>query len=184
MSLLLNELNRSEIMSLFIGILAVSIALLKDFGIIGVGFVIVSFILHELGHRQAARIHGCFSRFILDPFGLILTLISSLLPAKFLAPGYVGVYCSALHSFSYKAQLEINAAGIAINLLLSSASYIIAIVFNVSTLYTLSLINAWLALFNLLPVGPLDGAKIFQLNKKVWIIGFLTSLTLLIGCLS
>jgi Zn-dependent protease len=30
-------------------------------------------------------------------------------------------------------------------------------------------INTWLAIFNLIPFGPLDGAKIFQWNKGAWL---------------
>jgi Zn-dependent protease len=31
-------------------------------------------------------------------------------------------------------------------------------------------INIWLALFNLIPFGPLDGAKILKWNKGIWLI--------------
>jgi len=42
---------------------------------------------------------------------------------------------------------------------------------NPTLLFTLGAqINTWLALFNLIPFGPLDGAKIFKWNKVAWII--------------
>jgi len=31
-------------------------------------------------------------------------------------------------------------------------------------------INIWLALFNLIPFGPLDGAKILKWSKGIWLI--------------
>ena len=31
-------------------------------------------------------------------------------------------------------------------------------------------VNSWLAIFNLIPMGPLDGTKIFRWNRKVWMI--------------
>jgi len=38
-------------------------------------------------------------------------------------------------------------------------------------LFTLgAYINTWLALFNLIPFGPLDGAKIFRWNKGLWLV--------------
>jgi len=30
-------------------------------------------------------------------------------------------------------------------------------------------INAWLALFNMLPIGPLDGSKVLSWNPIVWV---------------
>jgi Zn-dependent protease len=39
-------------------------------------------------------------------------------------------------------------------------------------------INAWLALFNLLPFGNFDGFKVFQWNKKVWTVAFIGSIVL------
>lgn len=178
---LIRELNRNELFAIMIGILAVSVALIRDFGVIGVLFVIISFLLHELGHRQSARMNGCIGRFILDPFGLLLTLISSVLPVKFLAPGYVGVFCVNPSSLTYRAQLEINSAGIAINLLLASTSLVLALVLRINELFIFSLINSWLAFFNLIPVGPLDGAKIFSLNKKLWALAFIASLIMLVN---
>ncbi|MFO7773178.1 MAG: DUF951 family protein [Dehalococcoidia bacterium] len=39
-----------------------------------------------------------------------------------------------------------------------------------SFLFTLgAYVNTWLALFNLIPFGPLDGAKIFRWNKGIWL---------------
>jgi Zn-dependent protease len=40
--------------------------------------------------------------------------------------------------------------------------------------------NAWIALFNLIPLGILDGFKIFQWNKKDWVLAFTSSLILMI----
>ena len=41
-------------------------------------------------------------------------------------------------------------------------------------------INAWLAFFNLIPWGNFDGYKVFQWNKKVWIIVFIGSIALFV----
>ena len=40
--------------------------------------------------------------------------------------------------------------------------------------------NAWIALFNLIPFGILDGFKVFQWNKKNWVLAFAPSLILTI----
>ncbi len=38
--------------------------------------------------------------------------------------------------------------------------------------------NAWIALFNLIPLGVLDGWKVFSWNKIIWMAGFFTSVAL------
>jgi Zn-dependent protease len=38
--------------------------------------------------------------------------------------------------------------------------------------------NAWIALFNLIPIGILDGYKIFTWNKQIWAIAFAASIAL------
>jgi Zn-dependent protease len=43
-----------------------------------------------------------------------------------------------------------------------------------------ALLNAFLAVFNLVPFGVLDGYKIFSWDKKVWVALFGVSLLLLI----
>jgi Zn-dependent protease len=41
-------------------------------------------------------------------------------------------------------------------------------------------LNAFIALFNLIPMGILDGYKIFSWDKKLWALAFLPSLVLTI----
>jgi Zn-dependent protease len=38
--------------------------------------------------------------------------------------------------------------------------------------------NAWIAVFNLVPFGILDGFKVFQWNKLVWVVAFAASVVL------
>jgi len=160
------RLNERESYSLGIGAISVVVALLGKFSYQGLIAVIIGFFLHEMAHRYFARRAGCSSRFVLDPLGLFLTLISSVLPIAFLAPGYVGIYCYG-NVLGKRDLLRISASGIATNILialLGAALY----PFNPGFFSMLSLINAWFALFNLIPIGPFDGAKIFRLSKVVW----------------
>ncbi len=41
-------------------------------------------------------------------------------------------------------------------------------------------INTWLALFNLIPFGPFDGAKIISWDKKVWLVALIIAIGLFI----
>jgi Zn-dependent protease len=33
-------------------------------------------------------------------------------------------------------------------------------------------VNLWLAIFNMLPIPPLDGSKVFSWDKRIWTILF------------
>ena len=47
-------------------------------------------------------------------------------------------------------------------------------------LFFAAYINAFMAVFNLIPFGILDGFKIFSLNKKLWALAFVPALILAI----
>ena len=78
-----------------------------------------------------------------------------------------------------REQLHIASAGIVTNLLLAVLFILIAILSGgkgfIGILSSFAaFINVILAGFNLIPFNPLDGAKIFTLNRKIWaiLIGF------------
>jgi len=45
-------------------------------------------------------------------------------------------------------------------------------------------INSFMALFNLIPFGVLDGYKIFSINKLVWVLAFIPSVALTVIIIS
>jgi len=47
-------------------------------------------------------------------------------------------------------------------------------------LFFAAYINAFMAVFNLIPFGILDGYKIFSFNKKIWALAFGISIILLV----
>jgi Zn-dependent protease len=136
--------------------------------------VSLGFVLHEMGHRFVARRFGYFAEYAMWPTGLILALVCSLFGFVFAAPGAVMIYPRA--SAWGRATLTrektglISIAGPAMNLCLA----VIFILLNMSypmLLFSLGArINTWLAVFNLIPFGPLDGAKIFRWHKGAWLV--------------
>jgi Zn-dependent protease len=108
--------------------------------------------------------------------GLLLALVTSLLGFIFAAPG--ATYISGLN-ISNSENGKISLAGPAVNVL-------IAILFiplwplevTVAKGYIISVggfgsyINVFLALFNLLPIGPLDGAKVWRWSLPLWVVTF------------
>ncbi len=161
-----DEINSREEIAFATSALALMIALTPKFGFIGIASVLVAFFPHELAHRQTARSLGCYSRFMVDPVGLAITLISTLLPIPILAPGYVALDCSWSRP-GRLGELRIAASGPLVNIAIGVVGVVLyKIGFGWASI--LAAINSWIAIFNLIPAGPLDGAKIIRLNAKVW----------------
>jgi Zn-dependent protease len=71
-------------------------------------------------------------------------------------------------------------AGPATNLVLSIVSFAIYVYFPHPILLISVAFNAWIALINLIPFGILDGWKVFNWDKVVWGLVFITSVALAI----
>ena len=135
--------------------------------------VSTGFVLHELGHRFVARRFGCFAEYKMWFTGLILAIVCSLFGFVFAAPGAVMVHPGADlrgRSTLTKQRLGlISIAGPSMNICLAVVFILLNTLYP-SLVFSLGArINTWLALFNLLPFGLLDGAKIFSWDKKVWL---------------
>jgi Zn-dependent protease len=136
-----------------------------------------SFFMHEIAHKVAAQRRGLWAEFRLMVWGAVLTLISLLTPVlKIIAPGAVVISGSAGQDEIGK----ISIAGPVTNIVLSTVLLGVAFVPSAySGIFFLgAFFNGWLALFNLVPVGILDGYKIFSWNKVVWGLVFAASAAL------
>jgi Zn-dependent protease len=119
-----------------------------------------SFLTHEIAHKVTAQRRGLWAEFRLTLWGAALTLISVISPLfKIIAPGAVMISGPARMDEIAKISL----AGPIINIAFSSV---------------LALWNGFIALFNLIPIGILDGYKIFSWDKMVWALAFMPSLVL------
>lgn len=144
--------------------------------------VICSFMLHELGHKFTAQKFGAWSEFRMWPAGLGLCIIMSFLGFLFAAPGavYINGYIDD------RMNGKISAAGPIVNIVIGAFAFIFMIAFSGSSLwysifYQLAHLNAFLALFNMLPIGPLDGAKVLRWNPAIFIALIGASVALLFG---
>ena len=151
--------------------------------------VLVSFLMHEFGHKFVAQRYGMWSEYRMYPMGLVLTLVTSFMGFLFAAPG--AVYIEG--AMNKERNGKISIAGPAVNIVLALISMAVLAVmcgdtfdynggsamfmdgseYFVFLVFSLLLsLNGFLAVFNLLPVPPLDGSKILAWNKVVWIVAF------------
>ncbi len=138
--------------------------------------VSLGFVLHELGHRYFARNFGCYAEFKMWRSGLGFALLFSLITGGrfvFAAPGAVVIH-PRMDLWGNPVPLSKKKLGI-ISVSGPVMNIILALVFLLSNfffpLYLFkwgARINLWLAIFNLLPFGPLDGLKIYSWDKRVW----------------
>ena len=161
------------------------------------GFVIAlsalgaGFICHELSHKFVAQKLGFQAEFRLWQTGLIIALACAFIsyyasislhrPIGFLfaAPG-------AVYILSYTPRREgglISLAGPTANIVLA---FIFYAVYRYGSGFAVDvgiygvIINLFLAAFNLLPIPPLDGSKIFAWNVPLWVVMMVIAAGLLV----
>ncbi|MEM2850012.1 MAG: AN1-type zinc finger domain-containing protein [Candidatus Bathyarchaeia archaeon] len=147
--------------------------LILNLGVLTVTVVgmVLSFLIHELAHKIVAQRMGYWAEFRLSIPGLMLTLLSIILPFKIIAPGavrVVGLYISK------DGVGKIAFAGPLTNII-QAIIYVVLLKFYANSpltavaLLVLASLNLSLALFNLIPIDPMDGAKVFKWSKSVWV---------------
>jgi Zn-dependent protease len=149
--------------------------IILDLCIIGV-LSLPLFLLHEIAHKFIAIRQGFPSRFYLDQNMALFSLLSIMLPIKLIAPGAVIFYGTP----SEESEASIAMAGPLTNILLGGillgVSFFLSSNWMIFTLIV-SKFSFDLALFNLLPISILDGAKINKWNSPVFIIIFVFTLS-------
>ena len=181
-----------EIRDIIISLLVISLAFdyiingrdldatIASFGymVVVVGF---GFVLHELAHKFAAIRYGYWAEYKMWFQGLILALVTSYFGFVFAAPGAVYI-----HGYNIKPSEngKISLAGPATNIILALLFLIampLAAQYNLFAVAVLgATINSFLAVFNLIPLVVLDGAKIFRWNPLIWIATMAVAVILLL----
>lgn len=146
----------------------------------------IAFLAHEMGHKWAAEQFGIASRFVLWPPGILIMLLFAPFGFVFAAPGAVYIFGrqmsrreNGLISLSGPL-INFVLYGIFLTVLLGTSTFGIELSTVVRVICVLGLqINAWLALFNLLPFFILDGAKVFHWNRGAWAAAFVGAVGML-----
>jgi Zn-dependent protease len=130
----------------------------------------IGFLFHELAHKFLAQRYGCFAEFRSFDTMLLMALVMSFFGFVFAAPGAVMIQ----GHLTRRQNGTISAAGPAMNMVVSGVFLALALTATLGTLKAIGVygfrINAWLALFNMIPFAMFDGKKIWDWNKAVYII--------------
>lgn len=174
---------KGETTQILISLLTISLAFSLPFfaqGTIAYGFAIVlltmgsGFVLHELAHKAVAQRFGAVAYYKAWMEGLALAVIMAIATAGkfvFAAPGAVYIHKKNL---TRREDGIISAAGSFTNILLAFfflwlAAGTLAAKGVVSQIGAYGAVaNSFLAFFNMVPIPPLDGSKVFQWNIIVW----------------
>lgn len=142
----------------------------------------IGFLLHELMHKYVAQRYGLRAEFRASYNMLFLAIFFSFLGFIIAAPGAVFIR----GRLTKERNGKISLAGPMTNIILAFLFLIPVLFFNFEGIlglffyYGLS-INSLLALFNLIPIMPFDGAKVLAWNKGIYLISVLLALGLFIG---
>lgn len=153
------------------------------------GFIATAtgFIIHEMGHKFVAIRHGYVAHFRVWTWGLLLTLITAVASggsflfgapgAVYIAPAASAGYYGSGYTWSTgradeaQENMIISAAGPGINLAFALAFLGLLLAVPTGFIGIVALfgfeLNVGLGSFNMLPVPPLDGSKIFRKNILV-----------------
>ncbi len=169
--------SKIEIKHLLISWLAISFAFTIVLGGLKSNFLFIfitslvtvgsGFLFHELAHKFVAQKYYYHAEYRANYSMLLLAIIVSFLGFIFAAPGAVMI----MGHVNRKEYGKISLAGPATN-------FVLALIFLAISILTTGLvqkaagygfmINAWVGVFNMIPFGPLDGAKIYRWSKPVY----------------
>ena len=141
--------------------------------------IVTAFFCHETAHKYMGQKYGYWSEFRMFPQGLLLALFLGItVGIVFAAPGAVQIWGRPSREESGKISDAGPSTNIAISFIFMAVGLFSGgIVASIS--FFVAYINAFLAFFNLLPFGPLDGLKIFRWNVGAWLVLVAISISML-----
>ncbi len=150
------------------GVTDLAQALITMLVAVGTGFV-----LHELAHKYVAIHYGAHAEFRAWREGLILAIVLAVTVGfVFAAPGAVYVLGNRI---TVKQNGIISLAGPVTNLAIVLVFGLLLGILHpakglvLDTILSVMHVNFFLAAFNMIPIFPLDGSKVFVWSKGAWL---------------
>ena len=143
--------------------------------------------LHEIMHKIVAQRYGHWAEFRYDLRGILLAFVFAAVGFIFGAPGATYISGMVTREQNGRISLAGPATNIALSvlflggtlaLLTTPATVLDEILFNV--LFEVAVVNGILAAFNMLPIMPLDGAKVWAWNKGIYAVTMAVAILLAI----
>ena len=130
-----------------------------------------AFFLHEMSHKFVAQHYGCWAEFRYSQQGLLIALVLAAIAGfLFAAPG--AVYIAG--RIDKRQNGIISIAGPLTNVVVAVAAIPFLIMYTANIIaggfYTVIFFNSLLAIFNMIPVMPLDGAKVLKWNPAIYVV--------------
>lgn len=134
----------------------------------------LAFVLHELAHRVVARSYGAEAHFVANNSWLLISIVLAFTGFFIAAPGAVWHRGSLTPRQSGLIALAGPVTNLALSVLFLLALFGLVLArvplpeWALLTCYIGFKFNAWLGLFNMIPAGPFDGAKVLNWDWRVF----------------
>lgn len=148
----------------------------------------IAYAVNEIGHKVAAEMYNCYAEFILWPKALLLSIaVTAFTNGKLVLaiPGYLAISTAYFTRLGFKyinvsneEYGKIASAGPLANLILAVVFKALEGVLGKNIVLKVISINTLIALFNLLPIPPLDGSRVLAWSIIVWLALMASSIVL------
>jgi Zn-dependent protease len=134
------------------------------------------FVTHEMAHKVSAQRRGFWAEFRLSPVGLVVSVVTAALGFLFAAPGATMI--GGMEESDREDWGRTALAGPLSNVTFAAVFYVGSVGLFLANspwygwLLVLAFVNTWFAVFNLIPIGPLDGRKVLRWSTGVWVAVF------------
>ena len=141
--------------------------------------VLTGFLLHELMHKVVAQRYGAWAEFRSSRTGLLFAIFTAFLGIVFAAPGAVYIAGPLTREQNGRVSLSGPLTNFLVALAFTGAWFAVALAGVLSgdikyyiggILFFTGYINAFLGVFNMLPIPPLDGSKVLAWNVVIWVL--------------